>query len=465
MRACRFENFDITISGTSVPYAVLARSGGLEATGHFSVDITDPVWADAWAVLADPHAAPGDEQIVQVGDALFGELMQGNIWELWLDARAVHQGKGGLRVRLALHPPPVAALPWETLADARRGQLFAIDPEVLLVRLANLVDYVPRPRSLTAEPPITVLVAALEDPGGVQAEQELARVRKALAPLQPHALRLETLTGRVDAQALQKQIEAVQPHILHIISHGEPDGLYLWTDGELTLVRASQIAAMLRGVDSLRLVVLNACLAGQPSGDAPYASLAHHLLRTGVPAVIAMQFEIEETAASTFAAVLYEQLISGPCPGMVDVAVAAARKALYIRDASRADFVTPVLWLNGEDGCIFHLGAQEPQTQSRSPRESLPPPPLPDIHLEEKEAWFAQLPETIAPLELRFDYLNRRKQLAGLLDLLRKDEAALAAGLDVNPRRVQERLDIFRAEREHMDTLLAWLAEHQPPGQ
>lgn len=459
MTTCRFENFDITIAGETPPYPVLVRFGGLEGTGSFHTDANDPAWAGPLAALSDAQDAPGEEMLTLVGGALFDELMQDGIRDLWMDARSVRRDNIGLRIRLALHAPAVAALPWETLADARRNQIFATDPGVSLVRVANLVDFVDRPRDLSTLRPVKLLIAAVDDPAGMDISRELTTIQQALAPLEPHALQVDTLAGRFGPLELRQRLERFQPNILHVISHGEPDGLYMWTQDGFTLVSSAQIAGAAQGIESLRLVFLNACLAGQADSELPYASLAHRLLQTGLPAVVAMQFEIEDEAAAIFASVVYEKLVAGDCPGMVDVAVRSARHVLHVRDANRADYVTPILWLNGDDGLLFDLDQEH--AASREPPERLAkdaPRPSLEINIEEKERWFSRLPETMGPAEIRFDYTERRKQLERVLRLLRADHDALANGELVDLRRLRERLEVFEAERRYMEELLAWLS-------
>ena len=54
---------------------------------------------------------------------------------------------------------------------------------------------------------------------------------------------------------------------------------------------------MLRDHTSLRLAVLNACEAGRTDPVDPFGGVADTLVRRGIPAVIAMQFEVSDKAA------------------------------------------------------------------------------------------------------------------------------------------------------------------------
>lgn len=459
MPACHIKNFDIAIWGTESPYTVVARYGEQTGHGSFFHDALQSNWAETIQVLAQSHTPPSERFILNVGGLLFDELFQGGIRDLWVAARAAMQHNHHLRLRLDLQPPAIAALPWETLADPRRRRTLAADRSIALVRTATDVEFVEQARSLQTRLPTKILIVAAEEPDNIDASAEIDRIRAILSPFIPGQIELEVLSGRIDIQSLRRRLLESRPDILHIISHGEADGLYLWKEDELTLVSASQLAATLALTDSVKLVFLNACLAGQPDDTTPFASLAQRLLQTGIPAVIAMQFEVLDRAAADFAGFLYEALISGPCPGAIDVAVSIARSGLYISDPDRIDYATPLLWLNAQDGIILDLDSASTVEEVGTEESSLLPdgpaaPPHLRLEIEEKEQWFAQLPPSIRPVELRFDYAERKKQVEKVLNFLRQDSEDQQAMRPVNFKQVSERLEIFNDERHFIDALL-----------
>lgn len=461
MPSCQTKNFDIAILGTDPPYQISARYG--EQTGHglFHHDALQSDWAETIQILGQTHTPPSERFILNVGGLLFDEVMQGGIRDLWVEARAAAQSSHHLRLRLDLHAPAVAALPWETLADPRRRRTLAADRSIALVRTATDVDFVERPRPLQSHWPVKILIVAAEEPGNIDAAREIERIRVSLAPLIPGQIEIEIFAGRFDIHSLRRRLQESRPDILHVISHGETDGLYLWEDEELTLVSASQLAATLALVDSVKLVFLNACLAGQPDGTTPFASLAQRLLQTGIPAVIAMQFEVLDRAAADFAGFLYEALVSGPCQGAIDVAVSIARSGLYISDPDRINYATPLLWLNAPDGIILQLSGAVPQPQPDSAEANhLQLSPL-VFDIEEKAQWLTQIPPSLAHRGLRFAYEERRKQVEKLLDRLRQDFDAQEKGDLINLRKARERLAIFNDERRYIDNLLEQLSRSE----
>ena len=108
---------------------------------------------------------------------------------------------------------------------------------------------------------------------------------------------------------------------------------------------------LLHDQDSLRLAILNACEGARSSRQDPFAGSAQSLVQQGIPAVIAMQFEIADDVASTFAHEFYGALADG-LP--IDASVTEARKAIFA-GGREIEWATPVLYLRAPDGRIFDV--------------------------------------------------------------------------------------------------------------
>jgi uncharacterized RDD family membrane protein YckC len=106
---------------------------------------------------------------------------------------------------------------------------------------------------------------------------------------------------------------------------------------------------MLRGHRSLRLVVLNACEGARSAVDDPFGGVAQALVRQGIPAVIAMQFEISDPAAVVFSQSFY-QALADLLPA--DEAMVEARRAIFAA-SNEVEWATPVIYLRAPDGQIF----------------------------------------------------------------------------------------------------------------
>ena len=158
--------------------------------------------------------------------------------------------------------------------------------------------------------------------------------------------------------ALQRRLRRSQYHIFHFIGHGEFDQTL--QEGVLLLEREKQrghrvgsqyLGMLLHDHESLRVAVLNACEGARSSKQDPFAGSAQTLVQQGIPAVIAMQFEIADDVASTFAHELYGALADGY---PIDAAVTEARKAIFAM-GREVEWATPVLYLRAPDGRIFDV--------------------------------------------------------------------------------------------------------------
>ena len=143
--------------------------------------------------------------------------------------------------------------------------------------------------------------------------------------------------------------------------------LYLEDDdgGRHAELDGTELASLLADQTSLRLVVLNACEGARTTLTDPFAGVATTLVQLGVPAVVAMQFEISDAAAILFAEELYTNLIGRQDP--IDAAVAEARKAIYIEQGT-VEWATPVLFMGDIDVELFRFEVEA---------APLPPPPPP----------------------------------------------------------------------------------------
>src|SRR5947209_3621432 len=100
--------------------------------------------------------ATGEQTIQGFGQALFGALFTGQVRDLYVASRTQAESQGkGLRVKLRLQPPELAALPWEFLYDAGQGQYLCLSDKTPLVRYIEL----PAPcQPLSVAPPLAILV-------------------------------------------------------------------------------------------------------------------------------------------------------------------------------------------------------------------------------------------------------------------------------------------------------------------
>ena len=209
-------------------------------------------------------------------------------------------------------------------------------------------------------------------------EGEKAHLNRALSPLVRDG-RVEL--GWVEGETWRSLLNALHRdswHIVHFIGHGGFDPaagegvFYLRGEGsENYLLRASRLAHLLSPHQSLRLVMLNSCDSAAGSASDLFSSAAATLVRRGIPAVLAMQFEISDSAAVEFTRSFYEAIAAGLS---VDVAVRDARLAVSLARPNSLEWGTPVLYLRQRDGRIFDIAA--PKILRPSPWPGPPPRPI-----------------------------------------------------------------------------------------
>lgn len=291
------------------------------------------------------------------GGALYAALFRDDVLSLFQTSRQrAETQKAGLRVRLRLGAPDLRMVPWELLFDERADEFIALSRETPLVRYLPL----PAPQErLTVQPPLRILamVASPSDLSTVKVEQEKERLARAVERLQARG-RVEVvwLEGQ-SWRALQEAMQTGPWHIFHYVGHARYNAAE--QSGELMLVGenglaapigAAQVGSLLEDHQSLRLAVLNACEGARSDEAQPFSSIAATLVRSGLPAVLAMQYEITAVQAGEFTQGFYTALASN-LP--VDAAVAEARKAMALAAPASVEWATPVLFMRSPDGALF----------------------------------------------------------------------------------------------------------------
>jgi hypothetical protein len=196
-------------------------------------------------------------------------------------------------------------------------------------------------------------------------------------------------------------------HVFHFVGHGgfdaatEEGAIALSNDaGHMHLLRATGLAELLDDHYPLRLVFLNSCEGARGSERDAFSSTAATLVRRGVPAVVAMQYEITDKAAIEFSSAFYEALADS-LP--VDAAVTEARTAVSMD--SMLEWGTPVLYMHSPDGRVFDVITSSPSAQPTPETEDRPEEDLLRLYCEGVEsAW--------ADGELQTDEVRRLRDLA-----------------------------------------------------
>lgn len=293
------------------------------------------------------------------GSELFDALFQGEVLiclERSLDT--ARSQNAGLRIKLRLNDAPeLLNIPWEYLYDTMHKRFLSLYVDTPIIHFVEL----PEPlQSLTVSPPIRILVMT-SNPSDLQfldVDQEWLDLNTALeTPLRQKAVQL-TRMPKATLPALQRILRQETFHVFHFIGHGAFDtvketGLLFFTDenGMSKPLNAEHIGQLLGSHNSLRLVVLNACEGSRTTLADPFAGAAQILVREGIPAVIAMQFAISDTASKLFASEFYMSIADGY---PIDASLAEARKAISTRQ-SGGEWGTPKLFMRAKNGLLWHI--------------------------------------------------------------------------------------------------------------
>jgi hypothetical protein len=322
----------------------LAHDGGSDAYRHL-----EPLASDA-----QTRASPLSPR--EVGERLFEALFSGRVRSL-LDQNLGRVEPGGerglcLRLRFNLRDPGLlrlASLPWELLYSRERQRFLCLSRFTPVIRHLS-VPVAARP--WRREPPVRVLVAM----GPTSScPLELPSERRKI---------LESLDGREDiklifldpvtTRSLERELREGPVHVVHFMGHGDfsPDsragaGTLIFNDdkGAEEPVTGEKLADLLYDQQQLGLVLLNACDTARVTtreGLDPFAGVATALVMAGVPAVVAMQLPISDSAALLFCEAFYQSLAAGEEP---EASTAAGRQAILGGDVSLQEWATPALYL------------------------------------------------------------------------------------------------------------------------
>ena len=366
MNLLRLSDFDIEIGPPAAdgryPVAVLnSPSGQARAAMDFPWDasgLETRLAALEDAVLGGGGIAAG-QNTQTFGSQLFDALLTGEVRTVYDRSRqAVASSGEGLRIRLRVNAPELATVPWEFLYDPRAGEFLALS------RLTPIVRYLELPlgeQALAVKPPLRILgmIAGPSDAPPLDVAREKARLEQAVQPLQAKGQIELVWLEDPSWRGLQAAMQAGPWHVFHFVGHAafDPnsgDGILLLAgdDGRSARISASQLAGLLGDHRTLRLAVLNACEGARGSEQSRFSSIAAGLVRRGLPAVLAMQYEISDRAAIEFTSSFYAALAAG-LP--IDAATSEARKAIDLALAGSLEWGTPLLTMRTPDGMLWDV--------------------------------------------------------------------------------------------------------------
>ncbi len=385
MSTLTYLNFDVQLERVGDSYRVLVTS----PTGETVRAAFEPPFSGLELENFLLRAGPSrrgvrrvDSQEVeaakQFGERIFSALfssevrsaLQSTLEEARRRTEAEHD-RVGVRIRLRLTgAPELAVVPWEYIYNSTLNRFLALSVETPLVRYLDMPERI-RPVLVTPPMRIVVVIASPRDYPQLDVQQEWDRLQSALSDLKQDGLVELELLEAPTLPALQRRLRRDTYHVLHFIGHGgydhrTQDGLLVFEDEEqrARMVSGQDLGMLLHDHTSLRLAILNACEGARTGSDDPFAGVAQSLVQQGIPAVIAMQFEITDAAAITFAHEFYQAIADGY---PVDASITEARKSMFAEARGNGlEWGTPVLYMRSPDGRIFDVQKRRVEAATRA---------------------------------------------------------------------------------------------------
>lgn len=294
----------------------------------------------------------------QLQELLFETLFQDDVRALFESALVTY--RAGLRLMIRADEEDgvdldLFSLPWEMMRDPRTGLPLGMNKAVGLVRRLQVF----RPMSNSAAAlPLRMLVVLPEvegmGPVGADAFQEgMAAINQSGLFEIDYLLGKEATLGNLGEKICNNIY-----HVVHFTAHCGPlDKNYALAlpepGGGVDYVSAQHLALTMEpAVDHLRLVTLMACKSGRMDAKrktCPFSSMAGSMVKLGIPAVVATQYDIGVGAALNFSKEFYQELARGK---PLSIAVNIGR--MVVMQRSRTDeWITPVLYSRLEEESLF----------------------------------------------------------------------------------------------------------------
>lgn len=359
-----YADFELTINPKDAEnsFVVHGRTAkGMQDSDSLILPVDDPRY-QAFQTSLDYNTPLTEDQVIDFGIVLYETLLKGKIWALFTAARETARSQGqSLRIKLnidANNPAlaTVATIPWEFACDSA-GIPLTTDHSIC--RFLTFPESVPV-LSLGQEKLRIALVGALPaemaSTHPVDIQGELAAIHRSLEPLVTQNQVEIIEETQLTAPKLQRLVREWRPHIVHYVGHGDfqgTTGALILDDGngKKHLSTARTLATLLRNT-SVRLVVLNACKTSTVSSTALLRGIAPALMAANIPAVVAMQSSILDTAGKAFAEEFYRVLATGT---PIDACVAEGRKSIIAYGFGQLDWGLATLYMRADDGVLFNI--------------------------------------------------------------------------------------------------------------
>jgi hypothetical protein len=288
---------------------------------------------------------PTAPELEGFGRDLFNLIFRGRVRSIYDRLPASH-----IRMLIYSNRPDLQAIPWEYLQQPN-----AVPGPNALRSVVRVVPTIgvpePTPRNLADTIRMLFVYAEPAREPSVDWATIKGTVESRFNARLPDRLKLDVVEGATTT-SFEKAFQGRQYDILHMVCHGEVagdgTGKLLFQDirgSQKEPIPAAKLGNFLKD-KGLRLVVLSSCNTATGDFAKEFAVVAKTLVECGIPAVVANQFEIENSVAAAFAGAFYAELIES---GDVDRATTKGRVSLDFGSAlpnnvARIDWGIPTLY-------------------------------------------------------------------------------------------------------------------------
>ena len=351
---------------------------------------------------------PDDDQMIKFGGQLFDTLFQGDVRRLYDEARTRQQGR--LDLVLTSMIPWIAEKPWEFAYDHGR-QSFLSTEEIHFVR--NVLTNVPADQIRLRNGPLRILVVSAQPVGfgRLSIEQEVNVIKRGFKPLVDAKLVEITPIARATPSMIHEQLKTEDFDVVHFIGHGTYDedrdeGCLIFVDedgGESRLGQRSVREIFCKR--GLSLVFLNSCESGR-GGQADFnKGVAQSLVAHGLPALVANQYSVLDSSATSFAQHFYLSLATGMTLGQ---SAREARIAVnYQLHGEPIDWAIPVLYARDADMRLCPEQKTSAEAAKVTVRESARRAPKPTV----SRIAFWDMDNVFPALEDTVEVMNRAQSV------------------------------------------------------
>ena len=310
--------------------------------------------------LQENEATMADMQYI--GRELFGAVFQESIeHRLQFSLELARRSQSRIRLQLRFDAPEISRLPWEYMNSEKMAPNFlALNPNTSITRYipfgvpADFAEF---------RGPLRILVAISQpiDLPQLDTTMEKNRImmvlRTSLSNLVILGQAKVTFLEHATREKLSQCIADGKFDVFHFIGHSDFDAedgggsIMLEDDEGNAAPEAAEGIGMLLIGSTVRLAVLNSCEGAVASTESVFHGVAQKIVRVGVPAVVAMQHKVFDTAAIEFASSFYYSLLTHYS---VDAAVHDARQSLFKKfGLAKQAWGTPVLFMRTGGAEVF----------------------------------------------------------------------------------------------------------------